>query len=72
MKDIEQAVNNFKQKNGGEITYTTKELLAAVWVKLDKIYENNIYMDKKITRNQAIISILTLLVVGILFKVFVI
>lgn len=61
--NIEEAVNRFKQKNGGTIEYSTKELIAAIWEKLD-------WCEKRVTYNRANNYILIMLVVGIYLKIF--
>jgi len=46
MKEIEE----FKKQNGGVISYSTKELLASIHIKLDRIEHRLIEGDKAFSR----------------------
>ena len=39
MKEIEEAVKKFKSRNGGEVTFSTKELVIGIWEKIEKLNE---------------------------------
>jgi len=61
MKKIKNAVETFKEKNGGTISFTTKELIVGLYDKVDKIQRQTDY-------NKAGISILSILTLGIITK----
>lgn len=70
MSSLENLIKTFKQKNGGEITYSTKELIAALYVKIDKIDEKLNSHCKKITALETLTALLYALFVAILVKLF--
>ena len=77
--NIIEEIKEFKNGNGGDITYSVKELIIALHVKIDKLsnkfekhkkdmdekVRNN---DKRITINETILGINTLIIVGIIGK----
>ena len=61
MKDIRTAVDNFKARNGGSITFTTKEIVIAIWERLDDVKTKTDY-------NSAAVKILSVITCGVIIK----
>ena len=61
MERIKKAVDVYKSKNGGMITFTTKELIVGLYDKMDK-------MQKQVSYNRATVSILSIVTLGIITK----
>lgn len=62
---LDDAIKRFKQRNGGTIEYSTKEIVTAIWEKLDG-------HERRITYNDVKSYFLIVLVVGIYLKMFVV
>jgi len=73
-----EEIDEFKAENGRSISYTLKELVAGLHVKIDKFkncFDNYVKdindatkkSDKKITFLEAIVGIHTLLLMGLLW-----
>ena len=63
MNEIRKAVEKFKEKNGS-ITFTTKEIVIAIYERLDK-------HERDIAYNKALGIITTTIVTGLCLKVFI-
>ena len=70
MKEVEE----FKNKNGGTISYSIKELLGALHIKIDKVNDNlTDYCknnDKKIATLETTTGIIVVILIGIVTKLF--
>ena len=61
MSRIKKAVDAYRERNGGVISFTTKELIIGLYDKVDK-------MQKQVSYNRATVSILSIIVLGIITK----
>ena len=69
-------IDDFKQENGGIISYTVKELLGGLHKKVDKIdekvdkYANNIMKNRRyIDRNTVYLKVNNIILTGIIIGV---
>ena len=76
--ETKEAINKFKEKNGGIITYTIKELLAGLHEKIDEFrndYNNHVEdsdvrqkkNEKKTIVLETLVGIHTILIIGLLW-----
>jgi len=68
--DTKKAIKEFKRENGGLITYSVKELLGGLHLKIDVIDEKLSANSKKITYNSAMIKVLFAIITALAIKSF--
>ena len=61
MGRIKKAVDAYRERNGGVISFTTKELIIGLYDKVDKI-------QRQVDYNKAAVSIMGVILLGIITK----